>query len=150
MISLYTIGMRDSKIFRANDIRGIYPSEINEAVVFEIVCVIKKLFKNCVVVGHDARLSSPELYKSVLKALKQNRRRQGYSGRSKKIKVFEAGMSTSPAIYFLTNKLKADGGIMVTASHNPPEYNGLKIIGKGALPISGKEILKIMANEQTS
>jgi len=50
-------------------------------------------------------------------------------------------------LYFLVNKLKADFGIMLTASHNPKEYNGLKIVGKNAIPISGKEILRIMNKE---
>jgi len=121
----------DSKIFRANDVRGIYPSEINESVVFEIAANIKHLFKKSIVVGHDARLSSPALYKSVLKAL---------GGK----KVYEAGLITSPEMYFLVNELKADGGIMITASHNPKEYNGLKIMGKKAVPMSGKEILRIL------
>lgn len=121
----------NKNIFRANDIRGKYPSEINEEAVFNIVSAIQKLFKKSVVVGHDARLSSPSLYRAVLTALKKD----------KKIKIFEAGLVTSPAMYFLANKLKAGGGIMITASHNPKEYNGLKIMGKNAVPISGLDIL---------
>jgi len=118
--------MSSSKIFRANDVRGIYPSEINEQIVYEIAGSIKKLFKT-VVVGHDARLSSPSLYEAVIEALKGK-------------EVFEAGLITSPEMYFLVNELKADGGIMITASHNPKEYNGLKIMGKNAVPMSGKDV----------
>ena len=117
-------------IFKANDIRGIFPSEINEEVVFKIVLGVKNILKKTVVVGCDARLSSPRLYGAVLAALKQD----------KKIKIIEAGLVTTPAFYFLVNKYGADVGIMVTASHNPKQYNGLKIVGKGAVPISGQVI----------
>jgi phosphomannomutase len=118
------------KIFRANDIRGRYPSEINEGIVSEIIAKTQNLLGKNIVIGHDVRLSSPSLYKTALDTLKKN----------KQIKVFEAGLITSPMLYFLVNKLKASGGIMITASHNPKDYNGLKIVGKNAMSIGGKEI----------
>ncbi|MCL5017213.1 MAG: hypothetical protein M1155_00905 [Patescibacteria group bacterium] len=126
-----SLNFMQRSIFKANDIRGLYPSEINEKVVFDIVSSISAIFKNSVVVGYDARLSSLKLYRSVLAALKQK------NG----LRIIDAGMITTPASYFLVNKYKADGGIMITASHNPKEYNGLKIMGKGALPISGLNVL---------
>ena len=128
----------DPKIFRAYDIRGRYPGEINNETVGQIVSSFissqnskLKTKKLGVVVGHDARISSPALYKSVLNSLKDRR-----------YKVEAAGLITTPMMYFLVSDLKADYGIMVTASHNPKEYNGLKVVGRGAKPISGIEIYK--------
>ena len=144
----------DFKIFKAYDVRGKHPSELNEETVFRIAEAIGKYFflkakssrqergssktaklKAIIVIGRDARLSSPSLYKAVLNGLK---------AKSLKLKAIPVGIVTTPMFYFLVNKLKADGGIMVTASHNPKEYNGLKIVGKKAAPMSGKEILKII------
>ncbi|MEK7193889.1 MAG: hypothetical protein AAB651_00850 [Patescibacteria group bacterium] len=133
-------------IFRAYDIRGKYPKEINERVVSEIVQSIgQRLFFNSytlnlkpkVVVGHDARLSSPKLYRAAMKALQDCK--------IERLKIIEAGMITTPMLSFLVNHYKADLGIMITASHNPKNYSGLKIVGKNAVPISGKEILKIIS-----
>ena len=56
-------------------------------------------------------------------------------------------MATTPMFYFLVNKLNAAGGIMITASHNPKEYNGLKVVGKNAEMVGGEEILKLMTND---
>jgi phosphomannomutase len=125
-------------IFKTYDIRGIYPKEINESVIREIGAGLVKMFGGgTVIIGRDGRLSSPALYRAILREFKRNR---------KKIKIIAAGLITTPMLYFLVNKLKARGGVMVTASHNPKEYNGLKIVGEKAKMISGKEILKIMSN----
>jgi phosphomannomutase len=116
-------------IFKAYDIRGKYPEEINEKIVSEIItALIKNLKPKTIVIGHDARLSSPSLYKTLIK----------------KLGVISIGLSTTPMFYFLVNYFNADLGIMITASHNPKEYNGLKIVGKKAIPISGKEILHLI------
>lgn len=127
------------KIFRAYDIRGKYPKEINEAVVSKITQSLGKYFKSkaAIVIGHDARLSSPSLYKATLKGL-------NYSNILKNMRIVSVGLATTPMFYFLVNHLKADAGIMITASHNPKDYNGLKVVGKNAIPISGKEILKLI------
>ncbi|MDD5547815.1 MAG: hypothetical protein PHN74_02905 [Candidatus Pacebacteria bacterium] len=116
------------KIFKANDIRGKYPQEVNEKTIFEIAKALRGYFglKAKIVIGRDDRLSSPSLYKEVFR---------GLGG-----KIIEAKIITTPMLYFLVNKLGADGGIMVTASHNPKNFNGLKIVGKKASPISGLEI----------
>ncbi|MDD5430694.1 MAG: hypothetical protein PHP03_00490 [Candidatus Pacebacteria bacterium] len=121
-----------NEIFRAYDVRGKYPQEINEKAVFKIAAALRGYFgaKAKIVVGYDARTSSPALYKEVVK---------GLGG-----KIIEAEMITTPMLYFLVNKLKADGGVMVTASHNPKNYNGLKVVGGGTRPINGLEILKIL------
>jgi len=123
-------------IFKAYDIRGQYPQELNEEIAFKIAVAMGKHFgpRAEIVVGHDARLSSPSLYKAVLRGVKSQR---------SNVKCIEVGMITTPMLYFLVNKLKADGGIMVTASHNPKEYNGLKVVGKNARPVSGKEVYEL-------
>jgi phosphomannomutase len=123
-------------IFKAYDIRGIYPTEINESVVREIGAGLVKMFgSGTVIIGHDSRLSSPALYRAILREFKENK---------KKIKIIAAGLITTPTLYFLVNKLKARGGVMVTASHNPKEYNGLKVVGEKAKMISGKEIYELL------
>lgn len=123
----------DAQIFKAYDIRGRYPGEINERVIAEIARKLPKLLGKKIVVAHDARLSSPTLYKAVLEGLQHSN-------------ILEnVGMTTTPMFYFLVSKLKATGGIMVTASHNPKEFNGLKVVGKNAKPISGQEVLKIVS-----
>lgn len=131
------------KIFKAYDVRGIYPDEINEKIVSEIAAAVIKKFKpKKIVIGHDARSSSPSLYRAAMKQITTNKLRPAT--------IINTGLITTPMISFLANYFKADLGIMITASHNPKEYNGLKIVGKnnknGALlPISGKEIWKIIS-----
>lgn len=124
--------MRD--IFGAYDIRGRYPGEINEVITQKIISGLSReiLEKGKIVVGHDARKSSPALYRACLKVLGS--------------RAIRAGMITTPMLYFLVNKLKAGGGIMVTASHNPKEWNGLKVAGPKAVPISGDEIEQALTN----
>lgn len=125
------------KIFKAYDIRGRYPEEINEAAAEHIAVGISRSFfkKGRVVVAHDARLSSPALYRAVLRGVKS---------KMLNVKCIEVGPATTPMFYYLVNHFKASGGIMITASHNPSEYNGLKAVGQRAEPISGKDILKIL------
>ena len=115
-----------SNIFRAYDVRGIYPTELNEEITAKIAAAtIKFLNAKKIVVGEDARISSSNLRKAVL------------DGATKAgCDVVYIGQSTTPLFYFSVNKLGVDGGIMVTASHNPPEYNGLKIVGPGAVPVA--------------
>lgn len=137
------------KIFKAYDIRGKYPKEINERVVLEIIKKLPLILKGKIVIGRDARLSSPALYKAVLKAFSVQRSAvRGLKNKknlnANRYTLYPVGIVTTPMLYFLVNKLKAGGGIMVTASHNPKEYNGLKIVGKYVQPISGHDILKIM------
>lgn len=124
-------------IFRAYDIRGIYPREINERIASDVAEALGVYFhsrkkskqrKARVVVGRDARVSSPKLYRAVIKGLPKN-----------KVSIVEAGLISTPMLYFLVNDLDADGGIIVTASHNPPKFNGLKIVKKYAVPIGGEE-----------
>lgn len=127
----------DKNIFKAYDIRGRYPSEINKTTVRQISQKLAAFFKKGVVVAaRDSRLSSPGIYQEVIAGLKIN----------KKIKVFKLGTATTPLFYFCVYRLKATGGIMITASHNPKEWNGLKVAGKKAVMIPGRKILELMDN----
>lgn len=130
-----------SGIFRSYDIRGRYPKEINKEVVATIAQRLTRLFKvgrsqkRTLVLGRDGRLSSPELYRVLIKTLGPD------------FRLVEAGLVTTPMFYFLINFLKADGGVMVTSSHNDKNWNGLKIAGRGARPISGIKILNLVKDE---
>ena len=88
-----------------------------------------------IVVGHDARLSSPTLYRAAIKGLRATDYR---------LQLIKVGLATTPMLTFLVHHFKAAGGIMITASHNPKEYNGIKVVGKNAEPIGGKEIYKLV------
>lgn len=125
------------RIFGAYDIRGLYPKEINESVVSKIADLLgRKVFRDgAIILGHDARKSSPLLYRSVGQALE-----------AQNIKIMRAGLITTPMLSFLVNRFKASGGIMITASHNPKNYNGLKMVGRKAIPISGREIYQLIKN----
>ncbi|MEK7162704.1 MAG: hypothetical protein AAB696_00190 [Patescibacteria group bacterium] len=127
-------------IFKAYDIRGKYPEEINEKVVAEIISATTNTLKPKakIIIGRDGRLSSPNLYRAAIERLQTTDYR---------LRLIETGIITTPMLYFLVNHFKADLGIMITASHNPKEYNGLKIVGKKAIPISGKDVLRIINNE---
>ena len=112
--------------FKAYDVRGRIPSELNEDVAFRIGVGIASFFSaKTVVVGYDVRPSSL----SILNALTKGINSQG-------AKVFSIGLCGTEEIYFATNHLNTDAGVMITASHNPADYNGLKIVGKGAKPVS--------------
>lgn len=130
----------NENVFKSYDVRGEYPQEINEKIVFEIALGLGRYFnrlkrkKSKIVVARDGRLGSFLLYKAAIKGLKGK-------------KIIKAGLTTTPMFYFLVAKLKADGGIMITASHGPKEYNGLKAVRRNAVMVNGKEILKIVKQE---
>lgn len=131
--------MLDRKIFKKYDIRGIYPAAINEETVQQITRTVLKIFgRGAVVIGYDARLSSISLYRALKKELE----------RRPEFKRLEMGLTTTPAFYFTVIDRKARGGIMITASHNPKEYNGLKIVGQKAAMIGGEQILGIIDEEK--
>lgn len=113
-------------IFKAYDIRGIYPNEINEEIVYQIAHAYAHHFKvKSVVVGCDVRTSSPDLKAALIKGLTQHG-----------VAVYDIGTVSTDMMYFATAFLKTDGGITVSASHNPREYNGLKMVLADAVPIS--------------
>ena len=121
-----------NKGFKAYDVRGVYPTEVNEELAYRVGRIFSAMFAaETVVVGHDIRLSG----RAIVDALTEGLRRGG-------AKVIDIGQCGTEMIYFATAHLNADGGIMVTASHNPKEYNGMKLVRKGARPISGDTGLK--------
>lgn len=127
------------KIFRTYDIRGIYPKEIDEAVVFWVCSNAIKIFKKGkkIILGRDGRNSSLSLFNSAYLGLKD----AGFD-------VTSIGISTTPMSAFALNNEKADGAIMITASHNPKEFNGIKVFtGKGDI-IGGEDILKMIGPEK--
>ena len=129
--------------FKAYDVRGRIPSELNEDVAFRIGVGIASYFSaESVVVGYDVRPSSID----ILNALTKGMNSQG-------VKVLSIGLCGTEEIYFATNHLSTDAGVMITASHNPADYNGLKIVGKGAKPVSlesGLGDIKKIADTATS
>ena len=121
-----------NKAFKAYDVRGVYPTEVNEEMAYRVGRIFSAMFAaETVVVGHDIRLSGP----AIVAALTEGLRHGG-------TKVIDIGQCGTEMIYFATAHLKADGGIMVTASHNPKEYNGMKLVRRDARPISADTGLK--------
>ncbi len=113
--------------FTAYDVRGRVPSELNESIAKRIGQSYAAVFQpNQVVVGNDIRLSSSEIKSGLVSGLRD----QGVS-------VFDIGVCGTEEIYFATKYSRLDGGIVVTASHNPMDYNGMKFVREEAKPISG-------------
>jgi phosphomannomutase len=120
--------------FKAYDIRGRIPDEINESLAYDVGRAYATFVKpKRVAVGYDIRLSSPQL----AKALKHGLTDLG-------VDVLDIGLWGTEGSYFATFAEKLDGGIMVTASHNPPDYNGMKFVREGARPISADTGLQDM------
>ncbi len=112
--------------FKAYDVRGRIPDQLNEDIAYRIGRAYAAFLKpKTVVVGEDIRLSSPGLLKAVVNGLTD-------SG----VDVKELGLCGTEVVYFATDHYGYDGGIMVTASHNPMDYNGLKFVREGSRPIS--------------
>ncbi|MEG1412270.1 MAG: phosphomannomutase [Acidaminococcaceae bacterium] len=118
--------MLSKKAFKAYDIRGIVPTEVNEEMAYRLGRVFAVMYgAQSVVVGHDIRTSGRALVDALSEGL-------CHGG----AKVLDIGQCGTEMVYFATTFLNADGGIMVTASHNPAEYNGMKLVRRGARPIS--------------
>lgn len=115
----------DTEFFGSADIRGVYPDQVNEELAYRIGCHFPKLFNaKKIAVGYDIRLSGKMLKEALIKGLRE-------AG----CDVIDIGQCGTEMIYFTTFYKKLDGGIMITASHNPKEYNGFKFVGEGARPI---------------
>ena len=127
----------NQNIFKAYDIRGIYPQDINEQAVQRIVASIYIFFQNklkksdlTIVLGRDMRISSPSLFEIAKKALLD----QGAT-------VIDVGLVSTPTFYFAVLNGMYDAGIQISASHNPKEYNGIKFVKR-----VGKTLIKIGKN----
>jgi phosphomannomutase len=117
----------DPKVFKAYDVRGIHPSELDEAGAYAIGRAYVEQFEpKRIAVGHDMRESSPGMAEAVMK---------GAADGGAEIK--NIGLIGTEMLYFGVGDLDLDGGVMVTASHNPKEYTGMKIVRRGALPVGG-------------
>lgn len=125
-------------IFKAYDIRGIYPTDINKDVAYNIGRAIVTYTKaKKIAVGMDMRTSSPEIKDGIIKGIAD----QGAD-------VVDIGLVSTPITNFASWKLDVDGGVMITASHNTSEWNGLKLCRKGAVPIgegNGMEEIRDLA-----
>lgn len=114
--------------FKAYDVRGRVPSELNAEVARRIGVAYASLFApRQVAVGRDIRLSSPEIAGALAAGLA-----------SGGVEVRDLGLCGTEEVYFAVLQDGLDGGVMVTASHNPADYNGMKIVGPQARPISGE------------
>jgi len=113
------------KIFKAYDIRGIYPTDFNEDVAYKIGRTVV-LFLNAkrIAVGRDIRESSPALFESLVRGIND----QGAD-------VYDLGLASTPMVYFASGRLDVEGAVSLTASHNPAEWNGMKICRKDAVPV---------------
>ncbi|SMB29528.1 bifunctional protein (Includes: phosphomannomutase (Pmm); putative phosphoglucomutase (Glucose phosphomutase) (Pgm)) [Serratia proteamaculans] len=113
--------------FKAYDVRGKLGEELNDDIAYRIGRAYGEFLKpKTVVLGSDVRLTSESLKLSLAKGLQD-------AGTD----VIDIGMTGTEEIYFATSHLKADGGVEVTASHNPIDYNGMKLVREGSRPISG-------------
>lgn len=120
--------MFDPKIFKAYDIRGIYGSELDDTVAYRLGrAVVVHFGAKKIAVGRDVRASSPALYAELSRGITE----QGAD-------VIDLGVVTTPMVHFAAGRLEVDLAIVVTASHNPPEYNGFKIDLKDAIPVGEK------------
>lgn len=116
----------DRAVFGSNDVRGIYPGQLNEADAYDIgraFCAVLK--PHAVAVGRDIRLSSASLGEAVIRGILD-------SG----VHVFDIGQCGTEMVYFAVFSMNLSGGIMITASHNPKEYNGMKFVREKAMPLS--------------
>jgi len=117
------------KIFKAYDIRGIYPADLDEAAARDIGrALVQYLGCDRVAVGRDMRESSGPVFKALAEGITM----QGAD-------VVDLGLTSTDGLYFAVGKYGYPAGVMITASHNPREYNGLKICKKDAVPLSGEE-----------
>jgi phosphomannomutase len=121
--------------FKAYDVRGKIPEEINEDLVYQIGRAFAAFVKpKKVAVGRDIRLTSDVFAKELIRGLTD-------AG----VDVLDIGLCGTEGVYFATFAWKLDGGIMVTASHNPPDYNGLKLVREQSKPIGSDSGLKDIA-----
>jgi phosphomannomutase len=117
----------DSKVFKAYDVRGIHPTELDEEGGYAVGRAYVEQFEpKQIAVGRDMRLSSPSMAKAVI---------EGAADAG--AEVVDIGLVGTEMVYFAVGDLDLDGGIQVTASHNPKQYTGMKIVRRGALPVGG-------------
>ena len=120
--------MLDPKAFKAYDVRGLYPTELDEDGAYAVGRAYVEQFEpSQLAVGRDMRLSAPAMSRAVIEGAADGG-----------ANVLDIGMVGTEMLYFAVGELGLDGGIAVTASHNPKEYTGMKIVRAGALPVGGE------------
>jgi len=119
----------DNSIFKAYDIRGTYSSQLNDEIAYRIGNALAGYLKpTSIAVGRDMRISSEDLFDALSRGIVD-------AG----VDVIDLGLISTDGLYFAVGKFGYDGGVMITASHNPKDYNGFKICRAEALPLSGQE-----------
>jgi phosphomannomutase len=115
-------------VFKAYDVRGLYQAELDEEGAYAIGRAYVDQFEpRRIAVGHDMRLSSPTMAEALIRGAADGG-----------ADVVDIGMVGTEMLYFTVGELELDGGVAVTASHNPKEYTGMKIVRRGALPVGGE------------
>src|SRR3954468_8998277 len=118
----------NADIFKAYDVRGVYPAEVNEAGARAIgAAFVAYLKAKRIAVGHDMRLSSPGLAAAFIDG-----------ATSQGADVVDYGEIATDMVYFAVARDGHDGGVQITASHNPKQYNGMKMVRREAFPLSGE------------
>ena len=118
----------DTSIFKAYDIRGVYPETINKEVAYKIGYAFSQIVGGeTVCIGSDMRISGPEIKKALF---------QGLSNGG--LRIIDIGLVSTDMLTFAVGRYGYDGGIMITASHNPSQYSGMKMVAKNAVPISSE------------
>lgn len=113
------------KAFKAYDIRGVWEKDLDVGTVYRIGFFLPQVLNSDhILVGRDARNSSPALFEALCKGIND-------AGAD----VSDAGITTTPMVYWGTGRYNFSGSVMITASHNPPQYNGLKVSGAGVVPV---------------
>jgi phosphomannomutase/phosphoglucomutase len=121
------------KLFGTNGIRGLVNKELTPQIAIKVGSAIGTFFKKKnLLIGHDARTSGPMFAKAVIAGLTATG-----------CNVFFAGMASTPALQYAVKNHCMDGGVIITASHNPPEYNGIKVIWKDGIEISHEQETEI-------
>ena len=119
--------MSELSCFKAYDVRGRIPDQLNEDIAYRIGRAYAEVIApGKVVVGHDIRLTSEQIKAALTEGL-----------RDAGVDVFDIGQCGTEEIYFATSHARMGGGIAVTASHNPKDYNGMKLVRAESRPISG-------------
>jgi phosphomannomutase len=117
----------DPKVFKAYDVRGLYPTELDEEGAYAIGrAYVEEFEPRRIAVGRDMRLSSPSMARALIDGAADGG-----------AEVLDLGMVGTEMVYFAVGELGLDGGVCVTASHNPKDYTGMKIVRRGALPVGG-------------
>ena len=111
--------------FKAYDFRGVFGKDFNLDDIYKIGFFLPTLLKTSkVLVGRDMRMSTPDMFSALSKGITD-------AGAD----VYDMGLTTTPMVYYFTAKHHFDASVMITASHNPKEYNGLKVSRTNALPV---------------